>query len=71
MRPSRWNAADPVEASGLEGLVADGEDLVDQHDLGVDVHRAREAEAHEHARRVELHPVSMKSSSSANATMSS
>ena len=44
-----------VEALELEGEVADGEHLVDEEHLGSDVDRDREAEPHEHARRVELH----------------
>ena len=39
----------------LEGEVADGEHLVDEQHLRVDVDGDREAEPHEHARRVELH----------------
>ena len=39
----------------LELRVADREHLVDQQDVGVDVDRHREAEAHVHARRVVLH----------------
>ena len=38
----------------LEGLVADGEHLVDQEDVRVDGDRDREPEAHVHARRVGL-----------------
>jgi divalent metal cation (Fe/Co/Zn/Cd) transporter len=36
-------------------LVAHGEDLVDDQDVGVDVDRDREGEAHVHAARIELH----------------
>ena len=45
----------PVEALALERLVADGEHLVDEQDVGIDVHGDREAEPHVHARRVVLH----------------
>ena len=41
---------DPLLALALEGLVADGEHLVDQQDVGVEVRGDREAEPHEHAR---------------------
>jgi hypothetical protein len=44
-----------VEALVREPFVADGEDLVDQQHLGIDVNRHRETEAHVHARRVGLH----------------
>ena len=44
-----------VEALVGEALVADGEHLVDQQDVGIDVDRHRKAEAHVHARRVGLH----------------
>ena len=44
-----------VEALALEGLVADGEHLVDEQNVGIDVHGDREAEAHVHARGVVLH----------------
>ena len=43
------------EALALELLVADRDDLVDDEDLGADVHRDREAEPHVHADRVDLH----------------
>ena len=36
VRPSRWNLR-TVEALALEGLVADGEHLVDEQDVGLDV----------------------------------
>ena len=49
--------AHAVDAALLERLVAHREHLVDQQDLGVDVHRHGEAEPHEHARGVELHLV--------------
>ena len=48
---------DLVEALALERLVADGEDLVDEQDVGVDVDGDGEAEPDVHARRVELHLV--------------
>ena len=47
--------ADLVQALALERLVADGEHLVDQQHVGVDVHGDREGEPHVHARGVELH----------------
>ena len=46
---------DLPEALPLELLVADGEHLVEQQHVGLDVRRDREAEAHEHARRVRAH----------------
>ena len=46
---------DLLGAPPLEALVADGEHLVDEQDLGLDVGGDGEAEAHEHARRVVLH----------------
>jgi hypothetical protein len=45
---------DAVEALALERLVPDGEDLVDQEDLRVDVHGDGEGQPHVHAARVEL-----------------
>ena len=47
--------AHAVQALGLEGLVAHREHLVDQEHVGLHVHRDREPEPDEHARRVELH----------------
>ena len=44
--------ADPLHALGLERLVADGDDLVDQQDVGIHVDRDGEAEADVHARGV-------------------
>ena len=41
---------DAVEALLLEDLVADGEHLVDQQDVGVDVDGHGEAQPHVHAR---------------------
>ena len=41
----------------MEVLIAHGQDLVDQQDLGFDVDGDGEAEPHEHARRVVLHRV--------------
>ena len=38
-----------------EAFVADGEHLVDQQHVGIDVDRDGEAEAHVHAGRVGLH----------------
>ena len=46
---------DAVEALALERLVADRQHLVDEEDVGLDVHRDREAETDVHARRVEAH----------------
>ena len=43
-----------LHAPLLERRVADGEHLVDDQDLGIDVDRDGEAETHEHARRVVL-----------------
>ena len=45
---------DALHALALEGLVADGEHLVDEKDVGIGVHGDREREAHVHAGRVEL-----------------
>ena len=49
--------ADLVQALALERLVADGQDLVDQQDVGADVDGHREPEAHVPARAVVLDPV--------------
>ena len=46
---------DLAEALALEGLVADGEDLVEQEDVGVEVRGDREAEPHVHPRGVGAH----------------
>ena len=46
--------ADLVQALPREGLVADGEDLVDEEDVGVDVDRHGKPEPRVHARRVGL-----------------
>jgi hypothetical protein len=46
---------DAFEALALERLVTDGEHLVDEEDVGVDVHRHREPEPDVHARRVVAH----------------
>src|SRR3954466_14862216 len=45
---------DPRLALALEGLVADGQHLVDEQHVGVEVRGDREAEPHEHAARVRL-----------------
>ena len=45
---------DPAQALGLEQLVADGEHLVDEQHVGVEVDGHGEPEAHVHARRVVL-----------------
>ncbi len=46
---------DPPEALPLERLVTDGEDLVEQEDVGVEERRDREAEPHGHPGRVRPH----------------
>ena len=43
-----------VEALALEGRVADGQDLVDEQDVGPGAGGHREGDAHLHARRVVL-----------------
>ena len=45
---------DPAQALRLEQLVADGEHLVDEQHVGVEVDGDGEPEAHVHARRVVL-----------------
>ena len=45
---------DAVEAFGLEVLVADGQNLIDDQDLGAHVDGDGEAQAHVHARRIML-----------------
>ena len=45
---------DPAQALGLEQLVADGEHLVDEQHVGIEVDGDGEAEAHVHPRRVVL-----------------
>ena len=47
--PCALEVADGVQALALEALVADGEGLVDEDDLGIEVDRHREAEPHVHA----------------------
>ena len=47
--------ADPAEALLLERLVANGEHLVEQQHVRLDVHRDREAEPHVHPGRVRAH----------------
>ena len=44
-----------VQALALEGLVTDGEHLVDEQHVGIDVDRDREAEPDVHPGRVVLH----------------
>ena len=44
-----------VEALVGEPFVADGEDLVDEEDIGIDVYRHGKAETHIHPRRICLH----------------
>ena len=46
---------DPAQALDLEHLVADGEDLVDEEHVGIEVDGDGEPEAHVHPRRVVLH----------------
>ena len=46
---------DPLDALALEGFVADRQHLVDQEDVGLDVHGDRETQAYVHARRVVPH----------------
>ena len=46
---------DLAEALALERLVADGEDLVEQQDVRVEVRRDREAEPHVHPGGVRPH----------------
>ena len=53
--PASPEVGELVHALLLERRVADGEDLVDQQDVGVDVDRDREAEPDVHAGRVVLH----------------
>ena len=45
----------PAEAAALELGVADGEHLVDEQDLRLEVRRDGEGEPHVHAARVALH----------------
>ena len=52
--PAALELRDLVEALVRETLVADGEHLVDEEDVGIDVHGDGEAEAHVHAGRVGL-----------------
>ena len=47
--PCSLELEDAVDALALERFVADGEHLVEQQDVGVDVDRDREPEAHVHA----------------------
>ena len=53
--PSLRDALHAVEALLLEGDVADGEHLVDDQDLGLEVRRDGEGETQLHAARVALH----------------
>ncbi len=52
--PFALEAEELLEALLLEGGVADGEHLVDQQDLRIDLDRDREREPHEHPGRVVL-----------------
>ena len=54
VRPLVAHLVEDVEALLLEGRVADGEHLVDEQDLGVDLDRDREREPHVHPRGVVL-----------------
>src|SRR5262245_65547519 len=49
----RTELTDHLEALGLEGVVADREDLVDEEDLRVELRHDGEAEARDHSRRIE------------------
>ena len=53
--PRLLEGEDAAEALALERLVADGEDLVEEQDVGVEERGDREAEAHRHPRRVRPH----------------
>ena len=53
--PIALEVADPAEAATLERLVADGEDLVHDEDLRVDVNRNGESEPDVHPGRVVPH----------------
>ena len=53
--PLLFSSRETLEALALEGLVPDGEHLVDQEDVRLHVDRHREAQAHVHARGVILH----------------
>src|SRR5262249_34699339 len=53
--PLSLELTDAIETLPLEQLVADGEYLVDQQDVGLHVDGDREAEPHVHAGRVEAH----------------
>jgi hypothetical protein len=54
-RPLAAQLVEPVEAAALELLVTDGDDLVDDQQLGVEIGRDREPEPHVHAAGVDLH----------------
>ena len=54
VRPDCAELLHPAEAAPLELGVADGEHLVDEQDLGLEVRGDREREAHVHAARVAL-----------------
>ena len=53
--PRRRELGELVEALVREALVADGEHLVDEQHVGIDVDRDGEPEPHVHAGRVRLH----------------
>src|SRR5665647_1086453 len=52
--PLALETSDTFQAFALEWLVTDGEDLVDEQDVRIDVDGDRKSEAHVHAGRVEL-----------------
>ena len=55
VRPSRWNRATRSRHLRWNASSPTDEHLVDEQDVGVDVHRDREPEPHVHARRVVPH----------------
>ncbi len=55
MPPALLELEDLAEALALEGLVPDGEDLVEQQDVRFDVRRDRKTEAHVHPRGIRAH----------------
>ena len=65
--PRRGELADAAQALALEGLVADGEHLVEQQDVGLDVEATAKPSRMYMPRRVGAHGLSMNASSSANA----
>ena len=72
VRPELPNVLHATEAPPLELGVADGEHLVDEQDLGLEVRGDRERESHVHPARVALHRrVEERRSTPANSTISS